>query len=68
MKVGDTVTFRDCYGSNPRTGTIIKRYTYSSEIKVGRVVSTVPDCLIDGLSEGKAEADGKHDEKQLSLI
>lgn len=46
MKVGQTVTFRDCYGSNPKTGKIVERNAYSSLIDVGGSPYLVPDCLI----------------------
>lgn len=67
MKVGQTVTFRDCYGSNPKTGTIVKRNAYSSHIDVGGSILIVADCLVDakGLEE---EPRDKGNEEQFSLI
>lgn len=55
MKVGQTVTFRDCYGSNPKTGKIVERNAYSSMIDVSGSPYLVPDCLI--VPEEKEQGD-----------
>ena len=44
--IGQVVTFRDCYGSNPKTGKIVERNAYSSLIDVNGKSYTVADCLI----------------------
>ncbi|MDR6431278.1 hypothetical protein [Brucella pseudogrignonensis] len=66
-QVGQTVSFRDCYGSNPKTGKIVERNAYSSLIDVNGSSYLVPDCLIDA-TDTKEETRSEGSEKQPSLF
>lgn len=60
FEVGQIVTFRDCYGSNPKTGKIIERNSYSSLIDVSGTPYLVPDCLVeDGSLNGRGAGNGE---------
>lgn len=56
-QIGKTLTFRDCFGSSPKTGKIIERNSYSSLIDVNGKLFTVADCLVaNEAAQGKEKA------------